>query len=63
MKEIFVISDYTNKDGEKKTKWRKVGESWGTNKDGSMNFELYHQPGVRFQMREKEEQKTEEAPF
>jgi hypothetical protein len=55
VKDIFLIRKYTDKQGQEKSEWCKVGVCFGTNKDGSQNFELYTMPGVSFQIREREE--------
>jgi hypothetical protein len=54
MKEVFIISEYTNKAGENKSFWYKVGTSF-ENKDGSISFNLCTMPGVRLQIRDKKE--------
>jgi hypothetical protein len=60
MKDVFLIRIFKTKDSERSS-WEKMGICWPENKDGSMNFELFMFPGVKFQIRE--HKKKEEAPF
>ena len=59
VKDILLIRSYVAKDGTEKAEWCKAGVCFGTNKDGSMNFEIYSQPGVKYQIREREERKRD----
>lgn len=64
-KDIFAIREVTNKAGETKTYWDRVGISFGMNKDGSINFTLFMFPDLKLQMREQkdcEEVTTEAEP-
>lgn len=69
MKDVMLIRRYINKAGEKKSTWRQIGSAFGTNKDGSITFKIDLFPDVDFQIREREEKKTQgnfamdEAPF
>lgn len=60
MKDVFLIRKYKNKHGEEKTLWDKMGVSFGTNKDGSINFQLFMFPGVQFQIRDRKENNQQE---
>jgi len=59
MKDVFIIRNYKAKDGSERTDWVRAGFSFGTNKDGSLNFELYTMPGVNFNIRDRK--KKDEA--
>jgi hypothetical protein len=66
IKDVLLIRSYTDKEGNEKTSWERVGVCFGTNKDGSMNFELHLFPNLKFQIRErreKTEKPKEETPF
>ena len=56
MKIVYVIDEFTNKDGEKKTNWRPCGIAFD-NKDGSLAVKLDLFPQVKLQIREKKEDK------
>lgn len=64
IKDIYYIRSYQTKEGEEKSDFVRVGICFGTNKDGSQNFEfnlpMLVRSGMKFQMREREQK--EQAP-
>jgi len=62
IKDVFLISKYTDKNGEEKTLWEKCGISFGTNKDGSINFKLSLFPAANFQIRDRKEKEDYNNP-
>ena len=64
-KDVLYIHNYTNKDGEEKAIWSNVGTCFGSNKDGSMNFQfnvpVSFKPGDKLQIRERKQKDGEES--
>ena len=62
MKDIFIIRNYTDKEGNEKSEWVKSGVAFNPNKDGSININLYMFPNVTMQIRERK-QKEEQTQW
>lgn len=61
IKDVFIIRSYKGKDDKEKSEWIKSGIAF-ENKDSSLNVEIYALPGVKFQIRDREEKK-QDTPF
>lgn len=59
MKDVMLIKKYKKKDGTEGTIWRTVGSCFGTNKDGSLTFNIDLFEGVQFQIRDRKDKETE----